>query len=315
MEAADKNKYIDFCDKNKDLPIFFKYWWLDATCGKDNWDVIFVKKKEKIIAVFPVFIKNIGIYKSITNPLLTPRLGVWINYPDNQKYTSKIGLENEIFSEIITRLPKHKIFTLNFYYNLNNWLPFYWNNFKQTTKYSYIIDDLSDLEKVFANFKSNIRNKIRKAEKLVNIEFSDDLQAFYNVNKLTYDRQNKKIPYTFEQIKKIDDACVKNNSRKILLAKDSDNNIHAGLYLIFDNNYSYQLMLGINQNYASSGAASLLIWEAVKFSSTITKHYDFEGSIVKNIETFFRSFGGKQVPYYKIMKYNSLILKLAKSFM
>jgi len=157
---TNKEKYIEFCNSTENLPIFFKYWWLDASCGKNNWDVILAEKKGQIIGVFPIFTKKINIYLSITNPILTPRLGIWINYHENQKYTSKLGLEKEVITDIISKLPKHKIFTLNFYYNLNNWLPFYWKGFNQTTKYSYIISDLSNLEKVFANFKSNIRNKI-----------------------------------------------------------------------------------------------------------------------------------------------------------
>ncbi|RLD51308.1 MAG: methicillin resistance protein [Bacteroidetes bacterium] len=310
----NKEKYIEFCKNTENLPIFFKDWWLDATCGKDNWDIILVEKKEKIIGVFPVFYKKINIFKGLANPILTPRLGVWLNYPENQKYTSKLGFEKKVINEIISKLPKHNFFAIHFHYNLKNWLPFYWNGFSQTTKYSYVIDDLSDLDKVFSNFKSNIRNKIKKAEKIIKVEKSEDLQSFYNVNELTYKRQNKQIPYSFDQIRKIDNACKKNNSRAIFLAKDNKNIVYAGLYLIFDKNYAYQLMLGVNPKYSNTGVASLLIWEAIKFSATKVKHYDFEGSIIENIETFFRSFGGKQTQYFKIMKYNSLILKVLKAF-
>ena len=234
-----KEKYTEFCINN-DLPIFFQYWWLDASCGKDNWDVILSEKKGIINGVFPVFFKKIFWFKGITNPMLTPRLGIWINYPENQKYTSKLGLEKEVTNNIISQLPRNNFLALNFYYSFNNWLPFYWKGFSQTTKYSYIINDLTNLEDVFANFKSNIRNKIRKAEKVVKVEISDDLQKFYDVNKLTYKRQNKKIPYSFNKIKEIDDACIKNDSRAIFIAKDEQDNVHAALYLVYDKEFSYR---------------------------------------------------------------------------
>ena len=54
----------------------------------------------------------------------------------------------------------------------------------------------------------------------------------------------------------------------------------------------------------------LLLWEAIQFSSDVTRKFNFEGSMIKSIEKFFRAFGGRQVPYLEITKTNSILIKL-----
>ena len=45
------------------------------------------------------------------------------------------------------------------------------------------------------------------------------------------------------------------------------------------------------------------MWEAIKFAKKLgIKYFDFEGSMVPQIERYFRGFGGKLTPYYRINK-------------
>jgi hypothetical protein len=55
---------------------------------------------------------------------------------------------------------------------------------------------------------------------------------------------------------------------------------------------------------------SLLMWEAIQRSSRSSKEFNFEGSMLEEVERFFRGFGAKQVPYFIIKKTNSRILKI-----
>jgi hypothetical protein len=52
------------------------------------------------------------------------------------------------------------------------------------------------------------------------------------------------------------------------------------------------------------------MWNAIKIASENTKRFDFEGSMIENVERFFRSFGAVPIPYYNIKKTNSLLLRL-----
>lgn len=309
---TNKEKYRNLCKKEPTIPIFSKDWWLDAVVGAENWDVSIVENGNQIVAAMPYYFRKEMFFRIITMPKLTQNLGIWIKYPEDQKYERRLSFEKEVMISLIDSLPKFDYFLQNLHYSVTNWLPFYWRNFNQTTRYTYVIDSLDNLVEVYSGFKSNVRNKIIKASKIVNVEISDNIDLFYEINQMTFERQGIVIPYSLEFVRRIDKVLKEKDSRCIFLAKDDNGNIHSALYLIWDEMSSYVHMVGENPALRSSGAGSLLIWESIQYTKNKLglNIYDFEGSMIESIETVRRSFGAKQVPYFQISKVNSNILKI-----
>ena len=67
---------------------------------------------------------------------------------------------------------------------------------------------------------------------------------------------------------------------------------------------NYYLWGGSDPQFRNSGTNSYCLWEAIKFSASVTKAFDFEGSMIKPFEKFFRAFGGKLTPYFHVYKKN-----------
>lgn len=306
-------KYREFAKNNEMIPLFSQPWWLDAVCY-NRWNVLIIQKGQNIVATLPYHFKSNGLNNSIVMPKLTQFLGPFIIFPENQKYETRLSYEKIIMNELINSLPKFKSFSQNFQPTITNWLPFFWNGFKQTTRYTYRIENTTDLDTIWDEMNNNTRKAIRKAEKLVEVTENNDINLFYEIHKKTFERQRLGYPYSLEQLKRIDEACGNRNCRKILIAKDKNGAINAGTFFVWDNNTIYYLMGGSDPVLRSSGANVLLIWEGIKFASTIKKSFDFEGSMNETIEKFFRSFGAKQHPYFTITKNNSLIIKTKKYF-
>lgn len=302
-----KEKYRSLCRAETTIPLFCRDWWLDAvTAGEKNWDVLLFEKNKHIAAAWPyVWKKRWGFYV-IEMPALTQHLGPWIDYPPGQKYPTRLSYEKEILTDMIRRLPDFDIFWQKFHYSFENWLPFHWQGFEQTTLYTYVLEDIHDPASVFEGFRSNIRREIRKAEKRVTIRESDDLEAFFKLNKMVFDRQNLKLPYSLERMRYIDAACRQHKCRKIFFASDDQGRTHAALYLVWDENSAYYLMGGSDPQLRNSGAFSLLMWQAIKFAGSVTRKFDFEGSMIEPVERYFRSFGARQIPYFRIYKTRGL---------
>jgi hypothetical protein len=311
MTMSNKEKYRKLCTTEGSIPIFSRDWWLDAVAGED-WDVSLVEKNNEIIASFPYVLKKQSSFKRISMPKLTQTMGIWIKYPPEQKYVNKLSYEKEHFSTLIDQLPSFDSFKQNFHYSITNWLPFYWKEFEGTTSYTYVIEDLTDTESIFKGFKENIRREIRKAQKKVKVYTSDDIEKFYEINKLTFERQGIPVPYSLDYLRRLDEACVNNNSRKIFFAEDEEGHIHSANYIVWDENSAYYIMGGGDPKLRRSGATSLVMWEAIQFAATVTKRFDFEGSMIEPIERFFRSFGATQKPFFQVTKTNSRVLKLRK---
>jgi len=306
----NREKYRLLCKQHEEIPLFSKAWWLDAVAGENGWDVAIVEKNGDIIAALPYVKKKKLAWTILTLPPLTQNSFLWVKYPPNQKYERRLSYEKEIMFQLIESLPRCHLFNLNFHHSMTNWLPFFWRGFSQTTRYTYIIDNLSDLDHIYTEFHNTVRKNIRKAEKSVEVVTDQDLEKFYHINKLTFDRQGRKIPYPFELVQRLDEACGVRNCRKIYFAKDDQERIHAAVYIVWDERTAYYLMGGADPKLRNSGAMTLLLWEAMKDVSRTVEKFDFEGSMMEPIERFFRSFGAKQVPYFKVYKFYSVPLAI-----
>ena len=311
---TNKAKYIEFCNKEDEIPIFSQYWWLDAVCGKDYWDVIVIEKEEDIIATLPYCFNNKKGPKHISMPLLTQKLGPYIKYPPNQKYVKRLSFEKKIFTDLIESLPNYKCFIQNFNYTITNWLPFYWKGFNQTTRYTYVINEINNIESVYNNFHYSKKRNIKKAISL-GLEIKYDLSAkeFYENHKLTLAKQNKRIKYSFDLFEKIYKEAYRRKAAKVIYAIDSLNNIHSALFVIWDKNSAYHLINSIDPEFRHSGSVSLLFREIISYLSDKTQRFDFEGSMIESVENSYRRFGAKQIPYFSLSKVNSKSLKIINS--
>ena len=300
----NKEKYRRFCNKEKTIPIFSKDWWMDAVCGENNWDVLLIEKGGQIVASLPYFLRKRGKRRYITQPPLTKTNGIWIKYPPNQKYCKKLTYEKKVMTEIINQLDKLNLdyYNQNFHYSITNWLPFYWKGFKQTTRYTYVIEDLENLDKVFRSFSHSKRKNIRKAKNITKIKTDLPAKDFYENHMLTLEKQNDKISYSFNIFENIYNSVYSHNSGKIFYAIDDRNNIHAALLIIWDDIQAHDLISTIDPDFRNSGAASLVVKESIKYISKRTKKFDFEGSMIEGVENSFRKFGAIQKPYFNISK-------------
>ena len=93
----------------------------------------------------------------------------------------------------------------------------------------------------------------------------------------------------------------------MFIARDSENRMHAAFYLVCDHLSAYYLMGGANPELRNSGAASLCLWEAIRFASPICSRFDFEASMIEPVKGFFRGFGARQVPYFQINKMSRVL--------
>jgi lipid II:glycine glycyltransferase (peptidoglycan interpeptide bridge formation enzyme) len=127
---------------------------------------------------------------------------------------------------------------------------------------------------------------------------------------MTFARQGRSISYSLEFIKNLYRTCKTNNAVKMFFAKDKENNIIAGNFLIYDENTVYYLMGGIDPKYKDLGGMDVVQFESIKFTLNSGRKFDFEGSMIESIEKYFRSFGAIQKPYFHISKTNSKLLKV-----
>lgn len=310
-EGGNSNKvlYQQFCESNP-VAIFSQSWWLDAACGKDNWNVALAKKKDRIVGSLPYEIRRCRMHTVSNMPALTQTLGPYIAYPPKQRYQKKLAFEKDVCEMLIAELPPLDQFSQNFSPEFQNWLPFHWNGYKQTTRYTYVLDGIKDHDSVWKNLSGNIRSDVRKAEKTVRVVEEANSDELYALVTKTFQRQGKKTAtYSSEFLHRIVAACQKNNCCKMFLAVDEDGRHHAGALVVWDESKAFYLVGGGDPDLRNSGATSLVVWHSIKEASKHVDCFDFEGSMLEPVERFFRAFGARQQLIFRVSKTNSRMMK------
>jgi len=284
----------------QDHAIFRQPWWLDAV-APGRWNEVVVKKGEELAARLPYVVGKRAGLTFLEMPPLTQFLGPWLR-PSEAKTARRLASEKDLMTELIQGLPRFDHFRQNFHHSITNWLPFYWKGFTQTARYTYRLEDLSDFDKLWSEFAENVRRAVRKAEKGLAVRADLGIEDFIRLNELTFSRQGTKMPYSSDLVRRLDSACAERGVRKMFFAEDAEGCVHAALYIIWDSEAAYNLMLGSDPDVRGSGASTLVMWEAIKFASTVTKAFDFEGSMIESIERSFRSYGASQVSYSQVSR-------------
>jgi hypothetical protein len=235
-------------------------------------------------------------------PPLTPKLGI-LFAPSTAKYAERLSHEQRMVELLIEHLPSYITFRNTFHETFTDWLPFFWEDFAQTTRYTYMLEDLADMEAVWAGMREARRRAIRKAEKQnISVCEIDDIEYFHHLTTKSFSRQAMAMPYSLELVAAIDNALKTNAGRRLTIAEDSQGRVHACDYLAYDDRLGVSLLGGADPELRSSGAQVLLEWESIKFSSTKANKFDFEGSMIQDIEHFMRGFGATQTPYFDISR-------------
>jgi hypothetical protein len=311
VNAVDKKEqYRKLCKHRSDIPLFMQAWWMDAVCNSDKkyWDVFLVEFKGEIIGAMPYHLLTKYYFKIILLPLLTQYNGIWIKYPENQSNNQRFRFEKMIMTNIIDQINDSGIsfFQQNFYHNITNWLPFYWLGFKQSTRYTYILKNISDTEKIFNNIHSFKQKHIKKAQRTLHVDFDMTPEEFYKFHSESLSLIKKTIFYSDILFKNIHTLATERQQGKIIAIRDNEDNIHSATFVVWDKESAYYLISAIHPEFKSSGASSLMVWEAILFLADKTKNFDFEGSMIESVAKTFEEFGAEQTPYFIISKSNYL---------
>ena len=305
---TNKDKYRLLCSNESSLPLFSRDWWLDAACGETKWDVLLAEEKGKIRAAMPLYIPPEGV---VSMPVYTQTMGPWFTpEPKDAKYTRTLGQRQAICKEFIDILKAYPHFLQNFNYRITDWLPFYWEGYKQTTRYTYLLNNIQDENLLWENMSPNIRRNITKAKEkfFITTRKGISVDDFLKIQSLTFERQHLSPPKKKDTLIRLISACRQRNQGDLWGAYDDKGNLHAVAFIAWQESSAYYLAGGGDPALRASGAHSLLLWDCIRYTSRHTVLFDFEGSMIPGVERFFREFGAIQTPFFTITKGNLSLL-------
>lgn len=254
-------------------------------------------KVDKDYIFFPFSIERKLHFRLIRNPHLTPYSG----FIFSGKFSPQ--LEEVLLLDLFKHFPECDYLNIDLRPEyLNNFtLPF--NIHQKRTNLLTLREPLE----IFKNFKPSLQRQIRKAERnALKCRPAKNLDEFYQLYEKTFHKQKRKPPVEKLIFEKVSQLIQEKKCGQILIIEDQQQQLHAAMILVYDHERAYYLSGGSNPQYYKQGGMSFLLWEAIQISCNLGKKYfDFEGSMITQIDRFFKNFMGEEVSYRSIEKINS----------
>jgi len=272
--------------------------WLDAS-GRSVCTYI-CTENDRIVGGITVTSRAVlGAARVVMPPSLTPYMAP-VFRQSSRSYTKELSQNKRIAEALARRLSKdYAGVHLVLCPNQTDVQPYLVAGYGTDVKYTYVLE-LGDLDRLWGCLDGARRNDIRGASR-------NGLRAEAATSTTSLERLlPETIPGNWKQARfrsafhRYDDLLIRHERRRIVTVKSEAGEVVAAIYMTWDDHTAYYLLGGSVRDTGAHGATSLALWEAIQFASEELKlkRFDFEGSMVPQIERFFRKFGGTLTPYY-----------------
>ena len=284
IEAISNNEYLEILtDNNINIPIYADKEAIEVYSNKE---IIKVVKNNRTLAVFLVPIDNNGIRREYRfYPYISP---IFINTENN--YTKKKVLKI-IFNYLFNKydycfIPLHPSFKLISAIQSEG-------GFVEM-RHTHVTDKKLTLDSVPAKLRNHIRNAMKQVEVFIERDYSN-----YDFN-LAIKGDNEEIIKRSDLTKKLID-----NGKGLVIKGIVEGIVKASIICIYDKEWAY--LLHSYQDKTVRGTVPLLIIKANEylFDKLGIKYFDFEGSVIDEIDDFFSSFNLDIVNYPYIIESKS----------
>jgi len=262
-----------------------------------------VDEKSELLAVMPIQIhKKYGMRYAL-QPRFTQYWGIFFDKRDFPDAYRENSWKRKVVMAVVEQIPETiKLFGFAMAPEFDYAFPFHWKGYDLKTRYSYWLDLTKGEESVWRGIKRKKRFLLNKTEKdlapVVQAKTSEGLISLIEENleagnPIMSREHLSLLPKVITELG--DDALI-------LEARDQNGTLLSVSYTVGFGRKMVYLIGAQKPNIKDSGGPALLLWEAIKRSIGHYDIFDFEGSMLEGVESFFRTFGGRPKPYLFIEK-------------
>lgn len=303
-----KEEYRALCeDASLHIPLFQQHWWMEAVCAGKQWDVLLARDKEGVVqAALPYLTGSKLGLRYILQPQLTQYNGIWYRQSgaDFPSERHRLQYEERMATDIIRQLQQlHAVYyQQNFAPGFGNWMPFFHAGYKQTTRYTYRLENLADSETIWNGMSRNERQRriehLLPTTKLAPLTAAD-FAHFQSQCRAERKERNLLSPTLVEGVCA---AALQRGQGLCHGLHNNDDKLIAALFVPYDTHCAYYLIPAVLPEYERIGAMDTLIWLTLRQLAGRCNTFDFEGSMIRGIEQYYRSFGAVQTPLMQISR-------------
>ncbi len=292
-----KARYRELCRQEVSIPLFLRPEWMDAICEDSNWDVVLVEDKQRqIIGAIPYQVKRKWGITAYSTPLLTPTSGPWVKLDESKPFHQQLSQYHRIIASLTQQLQSGRYYYFKLTPTSFPGHAWYWAGYTLNTMYTYRLD-ISSAEVVFNHCKNSIRTDIRNAEKEIRVEEITTSGEFYELLKKQVGGH-----YQYLSASQIDRLFLIKENKNLYFRKAVKSGKAVGAALFVKDRNELYYLIGTRQMEGPNPALTSLIWHHIQEHTSPDMVLDFEGTMLRKVEPFFRRFGGMPTPYLNVVK-------------
>jgi hypothetical protein len=302
LTAAEAPQWDALVERSPQGSLFAERWWLEiVTEGRAQ--LLGAWSGERLVGALPLWpVRTLGVSR-LRQPRLTPYWGPLLA-PLDGKYSTQLTNEMTILRALAQGVTDWADISLQFHPTLANWLPFAWEGFGQSTRYTYRIPNLAGLLAREDIPHKSIRKRLLAARE-AGLEVVEMVEPAVVATQYEKSLARQGLAGA-EAIQRwwahLADTAMERGCMKTFAAVDRTGQVHAATAMAWDSRCAYALFGGADPHFRASGAGTLLQWHELETAARLVPAYDFEGSMLEPVEQFFRLFGGELCSYLRVTR-------------
>jgi hypothetical protein len=311
LSVADYPSWDALVRKSPHGTVFHHSWWLAATA--DSFRILVVRdEKGELIGGLPLPAKNARGLKLLHSPALTPYLGAIFDLSGVDGVCEQLHLMRSCGEALGRAIGPFDSFRQIGGAAGPDLQGFLWAGFTASLAYTFRFSCRQSVSEISKGMTRTHMQKLTKAKRL-NLEVSrhGTVETLIELNRMTFERKRAAIPFDTGLVLRLWEAAHSRGHANLYVATTEKVPI-AALLTVHDERTTYQIVSGFNPAFPDVPGQNLVLWTAIQDALEAGRNYDFEGSSLRGVETFYRRWGCDAVPVWKIEKAGSVRGTLAQ---
>lgn len=262
--------------------IYAYSWYLDAVA--DNWDVLVYGDYQ---AVMPLPWRRKYFIHYIYTPAWIQQLGIF----------SVEELHQNLIQSFLQTIP-FRFLKISLLLNEDN----KWCNRFISVRDNYILSLLPDYQALYSSFKKNRKQSLREAQQYnIKIRTGVSGENAIALHRSFIQQRTNLTEMDYQKLTQLFQRLIPNKQIFYYDCFQDNERIGSAVFLNDKQRY-YYLMSAVNDKGKQTQAMSVILNQFLKDHSGEDAIFDFEGSMISGIASFFSSFGAEKVRYYHYQK-------------
>jgi hypothetical protein len=285
--------------------VFHYSWWLQEAAS--SFQILVVRdRRGAVLGGIPLpFARRPGLHL-IHSPKLTPYLGPIFDLSSTDTVRDRLHLMRTHGEGLARAIHSFDSFRCVAGASAPDLQGFLWAGFSVKLAYTFRFNGTCSTECVAKGMARTHHQKLVRAERhgltVQRETTADDLVA---LNRMTFERQGTLPSYSPVLIHKLWAVAQARDKARLYIARTRDGVPAAALFTVNDPRTTYQIVSGVNWNIPDLQGGYLVLWHAIQDALSAGLSFDFEGSSLRGVETYYRRWGPVSVPVWRIEKAGS----------